>query len=55
LLHTLSIVIIPKETCLFKLVFLFSSGQHPEVELLVHMVVLFLNFLRNACTVFCSG
>ena len=37
---------------LFKLVFSFSSGIYPGVELLDHMVVLFLVFLRKLHTVF---
>jgi len=37
---------------LFKLVFLFSLGKYPEVELLGHMVFLFLIFLRKLHTVF---
>ena len=35
--------------------FLFSLDKCPGVELLDHMVVLFLIFLRNFCTVFWSG
>ena len=37
---------------LFDLMFLFSSYKYPEVELLNHMVVLFLIFLRNLHIVF---
>ena len=36
----------------FELVFLFPSGKYPEVELLSHMVVLFLIFLHNLYIVF---
>ena len=35
--------------------FLFSSKKYPGVELLDHMVVLFLNVLRNVHTIFHSG
>jgi len=38
----------------FKLVFSFSLGKYPVVELLDHMVILFLIFLRNLHTVFHS-
>ena len=40
---------------LFKLVFSFSSDTYPGVELLGHMVALFLIFLRNLHTVFHSS
>ena len=33
---------------LFELIFLFSLGKYPEVELLDHMVVLFLIFLGTS-------
>ena len=39
----------------FKLVFSFSSDKYPGVELLDHVVVLFLSFFRNFHTVFHSG
>ena len=39
----------------FELVFLFPSGKYPEVELLSHMVVLFLIFLHNLCIIFDSS
>ena len=39
---------------LFELVFLFSSGKCPVVELLDHMVIMLI-FLRNLHTVFSSG
>ena len=37
---------------LFHLVFSFSSGKYPEVELLAHMVVLFLIFWGNSILFF---
>ena len=40
---------------LFKLVFLFFSDIYPGVELLNHMVVLFLVFFRNLHIFFHSG
>ena len=39
----------------FKLVFLDFSDIYPMAELLDHMVVLFLLFLRNICIIFHSG
>ena len=39
----------------FELVCLFPSGEYPEVELLSHMVVLFLIFLYNLCIIFHSS
>ena len=38
-----------------ELMFLFSPDKYPEVEFLDHMIVLFLNFLRNIHTVFHNG
>ena len=43
------------DACLLELVFLFPSGRYPEVKLLIHMVVLFFNFLRNLYFIFYSG
>ena len=40
---------------LFKLVFSFYSGIYPGVELLYHLVILFLVFLRNFHTLFYSS
>ena len=40
---------------LFKLVFLFPLDKYPQMELLDHMVVLVLIFLRNPHTVFQNG
>ena len=40
---------------LFELVFLVFLDVYPEVELLSHMVVLFLVFLKNLHTVFHRG
>ena len=40
---------------LLKLMFSLSSDKYSEVELLDHMVILFLIFLRNFHTVFHSG
>ena len=37
---------------IFKLVFLFPSGNYPEVELIDHMVVVFLTFGGNSIMLF---
>ena len=42
-------------TYLFELAFSISSVKYLEMELLDHIVVLFLNFLENLYTVFLSG
>ena len=39
----------------FELESSFSLGKYPEVKLLDHMVILFLNFMRKLHTVFYSG